>query len=33
MIPNYYLEYFYYTEDRIQEQRNWPPSRAERSWR
>lgn len=29
MVPNYYLKYFYYTEDKVQEQRNWPPSRAE----
>ena len=29
MIPNYYLEYFYYTADRIAAQQAWPPSRAE----
>jgi len=29
MIPNYYLEYFYYTEQKIAEQQKWPPSRAE----
>lgn len=29
MIPNYYLEYFYYTDRRIAEQKAWPPSRAE----
>jgi 6-phospho-beta-glucosidase len=29
MVPNYYLKYFYYTEDMVQAQRNWPPSRAE----
>jgi 6-phospho-beta-glucosidase len=29
MIPNYYLQYFYYTGRKIQEQGNWPPSRAE----
>lgn len=29
MVPNYYLKYFYYTEDKVQEQRSWPPSRAE----
>ncbi len=29
MIPNYYLQYFYYTDHKIQEQANWPPSRAE----
>ncbi len=29
MIPNNYLQYFYYTEKRLADQRNWPPSRAE----
>ena len=29
MIPNYYLQYFYYTDKKIQEQEKWPPSRAE----
>lgn len=29
MIPNYYLEYFYYTAKMIAEQEKWPPSRAE----
>ncbi|MEQ8675251.1 MAG: 6-phospho-beta-glucosidase [Aggregatilineales bacterium] len=29
MIPNYYLEYFYYTEKKRQSQDAWPPSRAE----
>ncbi|HZU87253.1 MAG TPA: hypothetical protein VFF78_07205, partial [Anaerolineaceae bacterium] len=29
MIPNYYLEYFYYTEHKLAHQRQWPPSRAE----
>jgi len=29
MIPNYYLQYFYYTERKIAEQAKWPPSRAE----
>lgn len=29
MIPNYYLEYFYYTVKMIAEQNTWPPSRAE----
>ena len=29
MIPNYYLSYFYYTEKRIAQQADWPPSRAE----
>ncbi len=29
MIPNYYLEYFYYTAKMVAEQEKWPPSRAE----
>ncbi|HXV42150.1 MAG TPA: 6-phospho-beta-glucosidase [Anaerolineae bacterium] len=29
MIPNYYLRYFYYTEAKLAEQQQWPPSRAE----
>lgn len=29
MIPNYYLQYFYYTDHKLAEQRAWPPSRAE----
>jgi 6-phospho-beta-glucosidase len=29
MIPNYYLQYFYYTNHKFEEQRQWPPSRAE----
>lgn len=29
MVPNYYLEYFYYTQKKIAEQKQWPPSRAE----
>ena len=29
MIPNYYLQYFYYTGRQIERQRHWPPSRAE----
>ncbi len=29
MIPNYYLEYFYYTDRKIAAQEQWPPSRAE----
>ncbi len=29
MIPNYYLQYFYYTEKKIAAQQNWPPSRAD----
>lgn len=29
MIPNYYLQYFYYTNKKLVEQEKWPPSRAE----
>ena len=29
MIPNSYLKYFYYTERKVEEQKKWPPSRAE----
>jgi 6-phospho-beta-glucosidase len=29
MIPNYYLHYFYYTDKKLDEQKKWPPSRAE----
>ena len=29
MIPNYYLQYFYYTDKKFASQQNWPPSRAE----
>jgi len=29
MIPNYYLQYFYYTERKVAAQEKWPPSRAE----
>ncbi len=29
MIPNYYLQYFYYTGKKFEEQKSWPPSRAE----
>ena len=29
MMPNYYLQYFYHTEHKLAEQRQWPPSRAE----
>lgn len=29
MIPNYYLQYFYYTDKKLAEQKQWPPSRAE----
>jgi 6-phospho-beta-glucosidase len=30
MMPNYYLQYFYYTDKKMKEQAGWPPSRAER---
>jgi len=29
MMPNYYLQYFYYTDHKLAAQDNWPPSRAE----
>ncbi len=29
MIPNYYLQYFYYTKKKFASQEKWPPSRAE----
>lgn len=29
MIPNYYLQYFYYTGRKLAQQAQWPPSRAE----
>ena len=29
MIPNYYLQYFYYTKKSLDAQKRWPPSRAE----
>ena len=29
MIPNYYLQYFYYTPKKLAQQEAWPPSRAE----
>lgn len=29
MIPNYYLQYYYYTERKLAAQGAWPPSRAE----
>jgi len=29
LIPNYYLEYFYYTDKKLKQQLSWPPSRAE----
>lgn len=28
-LPNYYLQYFYYTAKKLAEQEMWPPSRAE----
>ena len=29
MLPNYYLQYFYHTDQKLKEQQKWPPSRAE----
>ena len=29
MIPNSYLQYFYYTDKKLEAQKKWPPSRAE----
>jgi len=29
MIPNYYLQYYYYTDRKLAAQDKWPPSRAE----
>ncbi len=29
MIPNYYLQYYYYTDKKLRAQAKWPPSRAE----
>ncbi len=29
MIPNYYLQYFYYTGRKLEHQKHWPPSRAD----
>jgi 6-phospho-beta-glucosidase len=29
MIPNYYLQYYYLTQHKLDQQKNWPPSRAE----
>ncbi len=29
MIPNYYLQYYYYTDKKFKSQKKWPPSRAE----
>jgi 6-phospho-beta-glucosidase len=29
MMPNYYLQYFYHTDQKLKSQEAWPPSRAE----
>lgn len=29
MIPNYYLQYYYYTQRKLASQEKWPPSRAD----
>lgn len=29
LIPNYYLQYFYYTDRKLTSQERWPPSRAD----
>jgi len=29
MMPNYYLQYYYYTDRKLADQKRWPPSRAE----
>ncbi|MBN2547574.1 MAG: 6-phospho-beta-glucosidase [Anaerolineales bacterium] len=29
MIPNYYLQYYYYTDRKLASQEKWPPSRAD----
>ncbi len=29
MMPNYYLQYFYHTDKKLESQEAWPPSRAE----
>jgi len=29
MIPNYYLQYYYHTAHKLEQQESWPPSRAE----
>jgi 6-phospho-beta-glucosidase len=29
MLPNYYLQYFYYTDRKLASQQKWPPSRAD----
>ncbi len=33
MLPNYYLQYYYYTEHKLHQQNAWPPSRAEQVMR
>ena len=29
MLPNYYLQYFYYTDHKLKSQEGWPPSRGQ----
>jgi 6-phospho-beta-glucosidase len=29
MMPNYYLQYYYYTDKKLADQQKWPPSRGE----
>ncbi|PWB56680.1 MAG: 6-phospho-beta-glucosidase [Anaerolineales bacterium] len=29
MLPNYYLQYYYFTDHKLKEQQKWPPSRGE----
>jgi 6-phospho-beta-glucosidase len=29
MLPNYYLQYYYYTDRKLHSQQSWPPSRGE----
>jgi 6-phospho-beta-glucosidase len=29
LVPSSYLQYFYYTQQKIEQQKSWPPSRAE----
>lgn len=29
LIPNYYVQYYYYTRKKLEAQKQWPPSRAE----
>jgi 6-phospho-beta-glucosidase len=31
MMPNYYLQYYYYTDRKLAAQQGWPPSRAEQA--